>query len=194
MANHPVKGSSCKVEPIREVKDIKTIKSLLQDKPRDYCLFVLGVSTNLRASDLVRITAGQVRHLKVGEEFFLKEKKTSKPRMVTLNKPCVDAIQRLLESRTYVDHEPIFYSKRGQALLPSSIHRLVKTWCKAIHLKGNFGAHTLRKTFGYHQRVRFRVSVPQLMVTFNHATQRQTLDYLCIQDEEIKAIYLNEIC
>ena len=60
-------------------------------------------------------------------------------------------------------------------------------------MKGNYGSHTLRKTFGYHQRVTFGVEIPQLMVTFTHKSQRQTLEYLCIQDEEVKSIYMNEI-
>jgi len=33
----------------------------------------------------------------------------------------------------------------------------------------------------------------KLMTVFNHSTQRETLDYLCIQPEEIKNIYLNEL-
>ena len=35
----------------------------------------------------------------------------------------------------------------------SSVHRLVKSWCRDIGLKGNYGSHSLRKTFGYHQRL-----------------------------------------
>ena len=31
------------------------------------------------------------------------------------------------------------------------------------------------------------------MVTFNHSSQRETLEYLCIQDEEVRSIYLSEI-
>jgi hypothetical protein len=74
-----------------------------------------------------------------------------------------------------------------------SVHRLVKGWCRDINLKGNYGSHTLRKTWGYHQRVTFGVGLPELMVAFNHSTQRQTLDYLCVQPEEIKNIYQNEL-
>ena len=37
------------------------------------------------------------------------------------------------------------------------------------------------------------VDLPRLMVCFNHSTQRQTLDYLCIQLEVIKDIYENEL-
>ena len=193
--NHPKKGSMIKVEPIRKTKDIKAIKRMLSDKPRDYCLFVLGINTNLRASDLLRITVGQVRGLKPGEEIELKEKKTKKLRRITLNKAVIDAIQRLLASREYEgDKEPLFKGQRGtEALMVPSVNRLVKGWCKAIRLKGNYGSHTLRKTFGYHQRVTFSVGLPELMVVFNHSTQRQTLDYLCIQAEEIRNIYENVI-
>ena len=71
-----------------------------------------------------------------------------------------------------------------------SVNRLVKDWCRAINLRGNFGSHTLRKTWGYHQRVTVGTGIPELMVAFNHSSQRQTLDYLCIQPEEIKDAYM----
>ncbi len=53
--------------------------------------------------------------------------------------------------------------------------------------------NSLRKTFGYHQRVTHGVALPVLVEVFGHATQRQTLNYLCVQDEEIREVYMNEI-
>ena len=187
--NHPKKGSTIKVEPIRHLKDIKAIKRLLQDSPRDFCLFTLGINTNLRASDLLAVTAGMVRNQ---EELVLKEKKTGKERRITLNTATQKAIQRLLDSREYDDEDRIFKGQRGPLTVPT-VNRLVKGWCKVINLKGNYGSHTLRKTFGFHQRVTFGRGLPELMTVFNHSTQRQTLDYLCVQPEEIKDIYLNEL-
>ena len=192
--NHPKKGSTIKVEPIKNPKDIETIKKLLYKNLRNYTLFVLGINTNLRASDLCNITVGQVKGLNPMDEIELKEKKTDKIRRITLNKACTDAIQRLLASRPYQDEQPLFLSQRGyNSLKPNSINKLVKQWCKAINLKGNYGSHSLRKTWGYHQRVKYNVGIPELMVCFNHSTQKQTLDYLCIQPEEIKSVYTNEI-
>ena len=199
--NHPKKGSSITVEPIRELKDIKSIKKLLSDKPRDLCLFTLGINTNLRASDLLNITIGQVRNLlkQDGDELHIKEQKTGKPRRITLNKACIKAIHDLLQSHS-VDRaavvvgagDPLFQGQRGPLTVPS-VNRLVKQWCSAVNLKGNYGSHTLRKTWGYHQRKTFCVDIPTLMVCFNHSTQRQTLDYLCIQPQEIKDVYQNEL-
>ena len=34
--NHPAKGSHVRVEPIKNLKDIETIKKLLADKPLQY--------------------------------------------------------------------------------------------------------------------------------------------------------------
>ena len=48
--NHPKKDSQIKVEPIKSLKDIETIKKLLANKPRDLALFTIGINTNVRAS------------------------------------------------------------------------------------------------------------------------------------------------
>ena len=187
--NHPKPGAEIKVEPIRSARDIKAIKRLLADNPRDYALFILGINTNLRASDLLTLRVEQVRGIVAGQDIELKEQKTSKKRRITLNKGCVDAIQALLSQR---DSEPLFSGQRGPLTVPS-VNRLVKQWCSQVNLKGNYGSHTLRKTWGYHQRVTFGRGTAELMVCFNHSTERQTLDYLCVQPEEIKSIYMNEL-
>jgi integrase len=190
--NHPAKGSQTKVEPIRELKDIKNIKKLLSDNPLYLALFLVGINTNLRASDLLRITAGQVKGIKPMGEIELREKKTGKVRRISLNKPCADAIAQLFKSRQYEDEDPIFTGQRGVLTVPS-MSRLVKTWCKAIHLKGHYAAHSLRKTWGYHQRKTFGVGLPELVECFNHSTQKQTMTYLCIQPDEIRNVYAHEI-
>jgi len=190
--NHPKKGSSIKVEPIRDLKAIRTIKKLLADHPRNFCLFVLGINTAFRAGDLLTITVGQVRNLGVGDHLEVREQKTGKLRRVTLNRAAVDAIQQLLASKEFNDGDFLFSGQRGR-LSVSYVTRLVKGWCREINLKGRYASHSLRKTFGYHQRVTYGVALPVLVELYGHATQRQTLDYLCVQDEEIRDVYMNEL-
>jgi integrase len=191
-ANHPPMGAEIKVEPIRDVKDIKAIRKMISGNAMYQALFTVGINTNLRASDLVRITAGQVRGVRPMDEIEIREKKTGKMRRISLNKACVEAIDALLATRTWHDDEHLFRGLRGALTVPS-VHRLVKGWCRSIHLKGNYGSHTLRKTWGYHQRVSFGIGLPELMTCFNHVTQRQTLAYLCVQPDEIRNIYANEL-
>ena len=66
---------------------------------------------------------------------------------------------------------------------------MVKAWCAAEGLTGNYGSHTLRKTWGYFQLRRANAPIPFLMVAYGHATQQQTLEYLCIESEEIRALF-----
>ena len=75
------------------------------------------------------------------------------------------------------------------ALCVSAVNRLVKLWCAEEGLHGNFGSHTLRKTWGYHQRIANQAPTPLLMIAFGHKTQSQTLAYLHIQETEVAELY-----
>jgi len=192
--NHPKEGSQITVNPITELKDIRSIKKLLSDHPRNFCLFTIGINTNLRASDLTNIKVKLVRGLKAGDDMVIKEKKTEKDRRITLNSSCIDSIQNLLNSNDFQDDDYLFASRKGKGKLTvQHVNCLVKGWCKLVNLKGNYGSHTLRKTWGYHQRKTFKTDIPTLMECFNHSTQKQTLKYLGIQPEELKAVYANEL-
>lgn len=193
--NHPRKGSSIRVEPIRSQKDINLLKKLLAGSTRDLALFTVGINTNLRASDLLSIRVGQVRNIDTGGHFTIKEKKTGKSRTITLNRSANTIIALLLSTMPDAqDDEWLFRSRKGGGRLTVSyLSQLVKQWCSDINLRGNFGSHTLRKTWGYMMRTVHGVDIPTLMTVYNHSTQRQTLQYLCIQPEEIRDCYMREV-
>ena len=187
--NHPEKGASIKVEPIRKKVDISRIKHYLKPKPRDYCLFVLGINTAYRANELLSLKYKDVVDLEVGDVLEIKQSKVKKYRGVTLNRNSHAAIQLLLDSHKYKYDDYLFFSQRGEVLTVSALNRLVKKWCSENGLRGNYGSHSLRKTWGYQQRVMNKAPVPLLMEAFGHTTQKQTLDYLGIQAREIKQLY-----
>jgi len=192
--NHPKPGSTIKVEPIKDRRAINSIKKMLYSNPRDYCMFVLGINTAMRANELLSIKVHQVRNIKPGDDFEIKQSKTGKYRRITINKAVYKAIKRLLDSCDFDDDDYLFKSQlTGSKLTVPYFSCLVKSWCKSVGLKGNYGSHTLRKTWGYFQRVERNTSIALLMEAFGHARQRQTLEYLCIQPSEIKSIYLMEL-
>lgn len=200
-ANHPPLGSTTKVEPIRTVQAIGKIKSMLESNARNFCLFVLGINTAFRASELLSIRIGLVRHLQPGDRFEVKQRKTKKYRSVTLNSAGYQAIQNHIASleklalkkrnSSIVDDDAyLFTGQRGlEALKVSTLNNMVKSWCRNANLKGNYGSHTLRKTWGFMQRKKQDTPVPLLMQALGHATQRQTMEYLCIQEKEIENVY-----
>jgi len=138
-----------------------------------------------------------MRHLKPGESLELREAKTRKKRAITINQVCYRSIQNLCATasmRDAEDEDYLFQSRKGGGKLrANTLNAMVKKWTKAINLKGRYGSHTLRKTFGYMHRTKLGTDIPTLMIMFNHSTQRQTLEYLCIQPQEIKDAYMKEI-
>lgn len=189
--NNPKQGDVITVDPVKDIKDIKSIKRMLADNPLHYALFVVGINTALRAGDLLKLTVKDVKAiLRDADGAFVRESKTGKKRQIIFNDAAKDALRKLLSIRDYEDGEPIFQGQRGK-ISESYLCRLVKKWCDDIHLDGHYGSHSLRKSFGYHQRVTFGVDIPTLMQVYGHATQRQTLTYLCIQPDEIKSVYKN---
>lgn len=195
--NHPKKGSLIKADPIRSLEMIAAVEAYLSSvSRRDLAIFVLGVNTNLRASDLLRRTVGEVRGATHGTVIVIREKKTQKARRITLNRKVCTVLSAWLLEHPWADQDdaPLFPNLRsGQALKVPTLSRMVKGWCRAVGLEGHYSAHTLRKTFGYVHRTVHGTDLPTLMTLFNHATQRQTLDYLGIDAPEIHAAYLREV-
>lgn len=197
--NHPQRGSSIKVEPIRSIDDISKMKTLLAHSPRDLALFTLGINTALRATELVSLTVGQVRHLLAGDDLIVKQSKNKKYRSVTLNQNAYEAVQLCLSNHPQANDptNPLFYSKvTGRKLQSNTISKYMKRWCRLVNLEGNYASHTMRKTFGYHvyrnagRNGMRQPRIAELMTAYGHATERQTLEYLCIQDRDISRLYM----
>jgi len=93
------------------------------------------------------------------------------------------------------DEEFLFKSRKGanKPITVSNGNLLVKKWTKAINLQGNYGTHSLRKTFGYIQRTKFGVGFEVLAKRFNHSSPAVTMRYLGIEDKEVNRILLNAI-
>ena len=188
------KGTKVKVNPVRKQKDVRAISKLLKGKPRDLLLWMMGINNGLRASDLVGIKVIQVQDLKVGEVLHIIESKTGKENILVINKPVYKALQWYLKEIKPDPSDYLFKSRKGKGSISSqSVGRLVKTWCNDINLQGNYGAHTLRKTWGYHQRVNHGVGFEILCKRYNHSSPSITMGYLGIESKEVHDILMNEI-
>ncbi|MFC1878930.1 tyrosine-type recombinase/integrase, partial [Chloroflexota bacterium] len=71
--------------------------------------------------------------------------------------------------------------KRGQAW------KFIVAICKDVGLTGNYGTHSLRKTWGYHARVQ-GVDLALIMHKLNHESIAYTKRYLGITDDELGAV------
>ena len=192
--NHPKKGSRIKVDPIRRISHVKSISKYLTDKPRDQLLFIMGVNNGLRSGDLLRLKVNQIKDLKSGEYLEIKEGKTGKENILVINKAVYKAIRNYMEKLKPNDDDYLFKSRKGSGPISiQAVNNNIKRWAQAINLKGNFGAHTLRKTWGYIQRVKYGVGFEIICKRFNHSSPAVTMRYLGIEDKEVKAILTNNV-
>ena len=192
MSNKPGKGQKKTVEPIRKIKDIKAIKKILADKPRDLLMFTLGINNGLRAGDLLQLKVHQVKDLKVGDSISIIESKTGKKNVLVINKPSYEALQYFLNASDKGDYEYLFTGRKGSdPLTIPSLNRLIKSWTNEINLKGRYGTHSLRKTWGYIQRTEFCVPIEKITQRYLHASPAVTMGYLGLQTQEVEDILIN---
>ena len=188
------KGSKITVEPVRSITDIKSISKHLSGNPRDLLLWTLGINNGLRASDLVKLKVSQVEKLREGGTLQIIEQKTGKANVLAINKTVYKVLARYLRELKPDPGCYLFPSRKGNGHISSqSVGRLVKGWCKAINLNGNFGAHSLRKTWGYQQRMAHGVGFELICKRYNHSNPSITMRYLGIEDKEIHDVLMNDI-
>ena len=181
------------VQPIRDLKKIETIKKLLrQQNLRDYCLFVVGINSGLRISDLLKLRVSDVFESgKPKDRIRLREKKTNKFKDFPLSDNSKLALREYLKSRDYKLNEPLFISRKNKGfLLRQQAYKIINDVAKSIGIKDKIGTHTLRKTFGYHA-YNNGYDITLIQKLFNHSTPAITLRYIGITQEELYDVYLS---
>ena len=189
--NHPKPGSTITVDPIRTLEAIETIKNMLKSRPRDYLLFVMGINNALRAGDLLKLRAEQFKNARIDEKVPIVEQKTGKPQEIVVNKSVKEALDRYFEH--YNGYNGYLFESQWPKNRPITVSRasiMVKKWCKDAGLQGNYGSHTLRKTFGYILRREYGISWEIIAKRYNHSSPAVTRAYLGVQDEEVNDIIM----
>jgi integrase len=183
------------VQPIRDRKQLEAMKKILKGSSlRDYCLFVLGINSGLRISDLLNLKIGDVtdENGKVKDRITLREKKTGKAKDFPLSDSAKKAISEYLKSRgTYELTDALFASRKGGTpLTRQHAYRIINEAARAVGIKEQIGTHTLRKTFGYHA-YQSGVDITRIQKLLNHSAPSITLAYIGITQEELDDVYLN---
>lgn len=188
------------VEPIRDPRKIAQIKNVLKGagRYRDLLLFVVGINTALRISDLLKL---QSRDFFTSEgdikpRFWLKESKRGKRREVEINDSMREILAFYLNAYSAMTQNPnfyVFFSTRAgdynhsKPLSRTQAWKLIADICKDVGLSGNFGTHTLRKTWGYHARKQGE-DLATIMHMLNHSNLATTKRYLGITDDELRDV------
>jgi len=103
-----------KVKPI-PAEYVKRIKDWTRANPRNYALFVIGINTGLRASDLVRLRLSDFWNGQFKHYLIIKQHKTGRNVKIAINQPVVEAVSLWhRDNPNAPPHAHLFYTtKRG---------------------------------------------------------------------------------
>ncbi|GGE58481.1 site-specific integrase [Priestia taiwanensis] len=172
------------VQPIRDPEKIQQIKGYLKVKnERNYILFVVGINTGLRISDILKLKVGDMK----GSHISMREMKTGKQKRTQINASLRRELKWFIDERE--DDEYLIKSRQGsnKPIGRSMAYKVLRDVAAEFNLD-EIGTHTLRKTFGYHMYMQTK-NIALLMEIFNHSSERVTLRYIGVnQDAMDKAM------
>lgn len=168
------------VQPIRDKDLLKEIKQWLKNKnERNYILFLLGIHTGFRISDILRLRVRDVQ----GWDIFIREKKTNKIKIVKMPSELKKAIRAFIKDKH--NNEFLIKSRIGKnkPLTRGMAYVILQEIADEFDLE-RIGTHSLRKTYGYHHYKTFNdIAATQKML--NHTDQKETMRYIGIEQEDL---------
>ncbi|MFJ5625430.1 site-specific integrase [Peribacillus loiseleuriae] len=178
------------VQPIRDKEIIQEIKRFLKTRSeRNYVLFLLGINTGLRISDILKLRVRDVQ----GWKIYLKENKTGKEKEVKMPPDLKKVIRKYIEGKNKNDY--LFPSrqkdKRGK---PKPISRgmayvILQEVADEFGLE-RIGCHSLRKTYGYHFYSQTK-DVAALQEMLNHSDPDITRRYIGVNQDKLDKYQTN---
>ena len=169
------------VEPIRDEEKITDIENYLKVKnERNYILFLVGLHTGLRISDILRLRVSDVYKKST---IYLTEKKTGKRKVIAASNKMKKALNAYIEKHNMQQEDYLIKSRKGfnNPIGRNMAYRIIKGACK-IYGISNVGTHTLRKTFGYKHYQKYK-DIEELRKYFNHSSSSVTTRYIGLQQE-----------
>ena len=168
--------------------------NLLKDKKlyRIGFYIVFSINTGLRVSDVLNIKHSDFS----GDKLSLKEKKTGKNRVISLNDEVKKSYAKLLsrleeENKKVNDNDYIFISQKGSVYMTQSLNELLKKIFNSKTLQ--VSTHSLRKSFArrvYENNNQSEHSLVLLSQIFSHSSIQITRRYLGLRQESIDNVYL----
>lgn len=178
------------VQPIRDKSKIEEMKvELLKSGYKNYLMFIIGINTGLRISDILNLRVCDVMNR---SHINITEQKTGKMKRFLINSMLRVEIDKYIKGLSPDDY--LFQSRKGinSPISRVQAYRILNSAANSIGIQ-EVGTHTLRKTFGYWHYQQYK-DVALLQEIFNHSAPSITLRYIGItediKDKTIENFYL----
>ena len=180
-------------DSVKTLEEIEKIKAYFLNRKeyRNYCLFIVGITTGYRCGDLLNLKFSNFFNEDYSwkQEIDIIEQKTKKRRKM----PIIDSIKKAInlyinQIRYFELDEYVFKSQKGKnkPIGISPARAIFNKMAKDLDLPYHCSTHFLRKTFAYwflqiHKNDMTALATLQDML--NHSSERMTLKYCGIEKE-----------
>lgn len=167
----------CEVNSVEPIKDKAVVNDIIDylklRSDRDALMFMFGIYSGLRISDIIKL---RVRDVRDSDRITVKETKTGKDKILHLNQQLKKSIAVYVMDKK--DYEFLFKSRNGinRHISRQRAYSIIRDAGQSFGLE-HIGTHTMRKTFGYHiyQETKDITLVQKLL---NHSSPEITLAYI----------------
>jgi site-specific recombinase XerD len=181
------------VSPIRDKKQLELLKMYLREKSkRDYLMLMVGISSALRISDILKLKVGDIWDGRKPKEFiFLNEEKTGKYKRFPITENLQKAIREYMKEYSPNQDSFLFFSRKGDKPISRQQAALILSVSgDYVGIKEPISTHSMRKTWGYWAH-KSGVSLALIMEALNHSSIANTKKYLGITQEDLDDVYMN---
>lgn len=189
--------SGCRSLTNEEIQS--TLKAL--DSPRNKCLFILGLRTGFRISEILSLrwkdvfqNGAPVNRIRVQKRNV---KGKTKTREVVLHPEAKAAILELSKTipSTFIlegSNVPLFLSRNGiwQSISRFAAHKILKEAYEAAGVTGHVATHTMRKTFAGNVHRALKHDLVATKEALGHSSILTTVKYLEVKRDAIDAAIL----
>lgn len=177
------------VEPIRDTNVLENICNYLKkSNKRNYILFLLGIYTGLRISDILKLKVKDVKNKKyIILKGKLKEQKTNKQKQIEINPILKKELNEYIDGKCQEEYLIKSRENYNKPISRFMAYKILRDIGDTFSID-NLGTHTMRKTFGYHY-YKNTSDIVTLQKIFNHSDPSITLHYIGIVQEDINKAY-----
>lgn len=164
---------------------------------RDKALWMLGVKSGLRISELLSLKIQDVmEHGQVGSCVTVSKKNTKgkvESRNIPLTGSAKEALKEYLQSIQFTLDQPLFKSnKSDQAITRMQAHRILKNAFNGLRLQGKCATHSMRKTYAHKVHKALGGKIEMTQIAMGHKSLSSTAKYIQVNREEVEKAILSQ--
>lgn len=181
-----------KMSPIKSIRKVEAFLNMTLKRGEKY--FVIAkfqLNTGLRIIDVLQCRVSDIflPSMRFREYFTLKEEKTDKIKQIKLNEELKRSIKTYAINSNLRYDDYLFPGRfPGTHISYYQVWRIFTEIADELILE-NFATHSLRKTWGYFSYKASKHNIALIMAMFNHDSERETLKYIGVDQDEKDRIY-----